>query len=61
MSEGRSDASPLDVDKTISWDSIGGLDTHIHSVKEMVVLPLLYPQVRASCICVCAVADAVLH
>lgn len=41
----KSDASPLEVDASIGWGSIGGLDNHIHSVKEMVMLPLLYPQV----------------
>jgi len=37
---------PLEVDKSVNWESIGGLDSHIHLVKEMVLLPLLYPQVR---------------
>ena len=45
LSEEKSDSSPLEVDKTIGWGSIGGLDNHIHSVKELVLLPLLYPQV----------------
>jgi len=28
----------------VDWDAVGGLDGHIRSLKEMVVLPLLYPE-----------------
>ncbi|CAK4776252.1 unnamed protein product [Aphanomyces euteiches] len=38
------DISPLDIDPSITWDSIGGLKSHIHSLQEMVILPLLYPE-----------------
>ena len=41
----RADATPLGVDPSINFDSIGGLDQHVRALKEMVVLPLLYPDV----------------
>lgn len=37
---------PMKVDPSISWDMVGGLDSHIRALKEMVLLPLLYPEVR---------------
>ncbi|XP_077431925.1 ATPase family AAA domain-containing protein 2 isoform X2 [Vanacampus margaritifer] len=39
------DVDPMHIDKTVRFDSIGGLSTHISSLKEMVVFPLLYPEV----------------
>ena len=41
----RADALPIQVDKSISWSSVGGLDKHVTALKEMVTLPLLYPEV----------------
>jgi SpoVK/Ycf46/Vps4 family AAA+-type ATPase len=41
------DADPLGVDENINFDAVGGLDDHINSLKEMVMLPLLYPEVFA--------------
>lgn len=41
----RADADPVAVDSAISFNSIGGLEKHIHALKEMVLLPLLYPEV----------------
>ena len=41
----RADVMPVAVDSKIGFDSVGGLEKHIHSLKEMVVLPLLYPDV----------------
>ena len=41
----RADALPVNVDKSISWSSVGGLQKHISALKEMVTLPLLYPEV----------------
>ena len=41
----RADASPVNVDTSISWSSVGGLQKHISALKEMVTLPLLYPEV----------------
>ncbi|TIC21668.1 AAA-domain-containing protein [Wallemia mellicola] len=39
------DADPLGVNTKISFDSVGGLDEHVRQLKEMVSLPLLYPEV----------------
>lgn len=39
------DADPLGVDQNVSFDSVGGLEGHINSLKEMVALPLLYPEI----------------
>jgi hypothetical protein len=39
------DADPLGVDPNVSFDSVGGLQGHIDQLKEMVALPLLYPEI----------------
>lgn len=39
------DADPLGVDPNVTFDGVGGLDDHINKLKEMVMLPLLYPEV----------------
>ncbi|KAG7096390.1 hypothetical protein E1B28_003833 [Marasmius oreades] len=39
------DADPLGVNVNVTFDEVGGLDDHINSLKEMTVLPLLYPEV----------------
>jgi SpoVK/Ycf46/Vps4 family AAA+-type ATPase len=39
------DADPLGIDPNVSFDGVGGLDDHINQLKEMVSLPLLYPEV----------------
>lgn len=36
---------PIQVDTNLSWEDVGGLDHHIRALKEMVALPLLYPEV----------------
>ncbi|KAL3899852.1 MAG: hypothetical protein SGCHY_001746 [Lobulomycetales sp.] len=38
------DTDPLVSDDKIDFDLIGGLDQHVSSLKEMVVMPLLYPE-----------------
>ncbi|QID85314.1 TAT-binding protein-like protein 7, AAA ATPase [Saccharomyces pastorianus] len=38
------DLDPLGVDMNINFDDIGGLDNYIDQLKEMVALPLLYPE-----------------
>ncbi|KAK8844545.1 hypothetical protein IAR55_006392 [Kwoniella newhampshirensis] len=38
------DADPLGVDMNVTFDNVGGLDDHINQLKEMVALPLLYPE-----------------
>ncbi|XP_069092116.1 ATPase family AAA domain-containing protein 2B isoform X2 [Pleurodeles waltl] len=39
------DVDPMLLDKSVRFDSIGGLSHHIHALKEMVVFPLLYPEI----------------
>ncbi|XP_030639024.1 ATPase family AAA domain-containing protein 2 [Chanos chanos] len=39
------DVDPMQIDQTVRFDSIGGLSRHISALKEMVVFPLLYPEV----------------
>ena len=39
------DADPLGVDQNVNFSSVGGLQGHIDQLKEMVALPLLYPEV----------------
>lgn len=39
------DVDPMQIDRTVRFDSIGGLGKHISALKEMVVFPLLYPEV----------------
>ncbi|XP_065670723.1 ATPase family AAA domain-containing protein 2 isoform X3 [Hydra vulgaris] len=41
------DVDPMNIDTKTSFDDIGGLDRHIRSLKEMIVFPLLYPEVFA--------------
>eukprot|EP01103_Thecamoeba_quadrilineata_P006104 TRINITY_DN1582_c0_g1_i1.p1 TRINITY_DN1582_c0_g1~~TRINITY_DN1582_c0_g1_i1.p1 ORF type:complete len:798 (+),score=181.37 TRINITY_DN1582_c0_g1_i1:891-3284(+) len=39
------DVVPLEIDTSITFDSIGGLSYHINLLKEMVIFPLLYPEI----------------
>lgn len=39
------DTDPLGVNVNVTFDEVGGLDDHIASLKEMVTLPLLYPEI----------------
>jgi len=39
------DADPLGVDQNVNFDGVGGLQGHIDQLKEMVTLPLLYPEI----------------
>lgn len=39
------DIDPMSLDKSTDFTSVGGLDQHIHSLREMVVFPMLYPDV----------------
>ncbi|XP_036405671.1 ATPase family AAA domain-containing protein 2B [Megalops cyprinoides] len=39
------DVDPMNVDTSVRFDSVGGLGHHIQALKEMVVFPLLYPEV----------------
>ena len=37
----------MEVDASVSWDSVGGLQQHVTALKEMVMLPMLYPEAFA--------------
>ncbi|NXW86065.1 ATAD2 protein, partial [Alopecoenas beccarii] len=39
------DVDPMQIDSSVRFDSVGGLSDHISALKEMVVFPLLYPEV----------------
>lgn len=39
------DTDPLGIDADVNFGSVGGLETHISQLKEMVQLPLQYPEV----------------
>ncbi|XP_068609692.1 ATPase family AAA domain-containing protein 2B [Brachionichthys hirsutus] len=39
------DVDPMNLDSSVKFDSVGGLGSHIQSLKEMVVFPLLYPEI----------------
>ncbi|XP_071269069.1 ATPase family AAA domain-containing protein 2B isoform X1 [Salvelinus alpinus] len=39
------DVDPMNLDTSVKFESVGGLSNHIQSLKEMVVFPLLYPEV----------------
>ncbi|KAJ3549156.1 hypothetical protein NMY22_g990 [Coprinellus aureogranulatus] len=39
------DADPLGVNQNVTFDEVGGVDDHIHALKEMTLLPLPYPEV----------------
>ncbi|QRW01325.1 AAA family ATPase [Ceratobasidium sp. AG-Ba] len=39
------DTDPLGTKQNITFDQVGGLDDHINSLKEMIQLPLLYPEI----------------
>lgn len=40
----RADVTPLEIDESVDWDKVGGLDQHINALKEMVMFPLMYPE-----------------
>ena len=39
----RVDANPVAVDPSIDFDSVGGMQHHVAKLKEMIILPLMYP------------------
>ncbi|PGG99412.1 hypothetical protein AJ79_08528 [Helicocarpus griseus UAMH5409] len=39
------DSDPLGIDPNVNFDSVGGLQGHIDQLKEMVALPLMYPEI----------------
>ena len=45
--EVNAEITPIAVDPTLTFDAVGGLDKYVDALKEMVFLPLLYPEVFA--------------
>ncbi|NXX46800.1 ATAD2 protein, partial [Tricholaema leucomelas] len=41
----QADVDPMQIDCSVRFDAVGGLADHISALKEMVVFPLLYPEV----------------
>ncbi|XP_050453686.1 ATPase family AAA domain-containing protein 2-like isoform X1 [Cataglyphis hispanica] len=41
----KADINPITLDTNIRFSDVGGLASHIHCLKEMVVFPMLYPDV----------------
>lgn len=39
------DVDPMSVDREVNFESVGGLSEHLQSLKEMIIFPLLYPEV----------------
>ena len=39
------DVEPMAIDRSVTFSAVGGLGPHIRSLREMVVLPLLYPEI----------------
>uniref|UniRef100_A0A8C5M8F0 ATPase family AAA domain-containing protein 2 n=1 Tax=Leptobrachium leishanense TaxID=445787 RepID=A0A8C5M8F0_9ANUR len=39
------DVDPMNIDRSVRFDSVGGLSQHIFALKEMVVFPLMYPEI----------------
>lgn len=39
------DIEPMTIDTSVTFNSIGGLGKHLNSLKEMVIFPLVYPEV----------------
>jgi ATP-dependent 26S proteasome regulatory subunit len=39
------DVDPMKVDREVTFEQVGGLETYVRSLKEMVLFPLLYPEV----------------
>ncbi|KAL4429387.1 hypothetical protein ABPG77_005161 [Micractinium sp. CCAP 211/92] len=41
---GNAEITPLQVDPSVTFDAVGGLDHYIKALKEMIFLPLVYPE-----------------
>ncbi|NWX38838.1 ATAD2 protein, partial [Steatornis caripensis] len=39
------DVDPMQIDCSVRFDGVGGLSNHISALKEMIIFPLLYPEV----------------
>lgn len=40
----RADITPVEIDQNVDWSQVGGLDHHVRALKEMVMFPLMYPE-----------------
>jgi SpoVK/Ycf46/Vps4 family AAA+-type ATPase len=40
----NAEITPLEVDTSLSWDQVGGLEHYVRALKEMIFLPLVYPE-----------------
>ena len=38
------DVQPMEMDSGVTFDSVGGLKEYVNNLKEMVMFPLLYPE-----------------
>lgn len=39
------DVDPMKIDREVTFEQVGGLETYVRSLKEMILFPLLYPEV----------------
>ena len=39
------DVDPMNIDRMVTFESVGGLKHHVRALKEMIIFPLLYPEV----------------
>lgn len=39
------DVDPMKIDRDVTFAHVGGLETYVRSLKEMILFPLLYPEV----------------
>ncbi|GMT25447.1 hypothetical protein PFISCL1PPCAC_16744 [Pristionchus fissidentatus] len=40
-----SDIDPMSIDNTVMFDQVGGLDAHLQTLKEVVLFPMMYPEI----------------
>ena len=46
IGQGPTDIEPMTIDQSVSFDQVGGLQHYVQGLSEMIVFPLLYPEVR---------------
>ncbi|CAB3409352.1 unnamed protein product [Caenorhabditis bovis] len=42
---GSSDIDPMSLDESVTFEQVGGLSSHIQCLKEMILFPMLYPEI----------------
>ena len=45
MGASMADIQPMEMDMGVTFESVGGVDDHVNSLREMVIFPLLYPEI----------------